>query len=330
MANQGVFYNKQRNGVLTNCSNDVLVNTGIWDPINWRAHLEAHKATIRASAQEETVEPIEAHQPKQTTDAHNYGDTLVASNMALGSYKQQATPQSAPVVYSTRSAPVVHSPQTTIVPYASQTADASCAPSYQGDPYLALNRPAAIDKHENVRVWVTGLPPFVTTHELLGAIQGLGAVFASHINPPLAPKGENDYRLEVFTSAASITFFTTKAANRLLQQPLVVGGYQTQVRPHRVKTAPIHARDGRSRVLIISGDPCVVNLENLERLAAETWDIQYDTDTMRYEPGDQRSLVVWAFGSFRAQAHAVYLMIQRHLAGQVTVSYGIDPCSLED
>ncbi|KAK4102839.1 hypothetical protein N658DRAFT_326356 [Parathielavia hyrcaniae] len=64
---------------------------------------------------------------------------------------------------------------------------AGVSPNYRGDCRMARNRPANIPADQNCSVWITGLPPNVTTNELLGAIRDTGRIWASVIHPPRNP-----------------------------------------------------------------------------------------------------------------------------------------------
>ncbi|KAI1458459.1 hypothetical protein F4805DRAFT_456799 [Annulohypoxylon moriforme] len=180
---------------------------------------------------------------------------------------------------------------------------------YRGDRALLRNRSADIPDEKNCRLWISGLPPNCTIPELLKEIKGVGPIYATHIVPPLI-----NGAVSIPTSAASLTFFTAGAAHIFLLRntihPFTVGGYTTSVSRHKIraKAAPI---EGQSRVLVITGDPEIVNPEKLTSLFTETWDIRFDTDFMRYTPGKESNKIVWAFGSFRAQSQAIHIRLRR-------------------
>ncbi|KAI1138686.1 hypothetical protein F5Y05DRAFT_418912 [Hypoxylon sp. FL0543] len=207
-------------------------------------------------------------------------------------------------------------------------------PRYRGNPTLKRNRSADIPEEMNCRLWITGLPPTCTVSDLLGAIRDIGPVYASYVIPPPANVQKNGRTIR--TAAASLTFFTETAANRFLARHSVhrftVGGFITTVGRHRIRTEPILV-GRKSRVLVIRGNPKIVTPENLARLCAEVWNIRYDTDSLEYRPGEESSEIVWAFGSYRAQAQAVHWAIDKPWAGlskeeaeTVTVNFGPDPC----
>ncbi|KAI0834604.1 hypothetical protein F5Y06DRAFT_300456 [Hypoxylon sp. FL0890] len=212
--------------------------------------------------------------------------------------------------------------------------DWSPNPRYRGNPSLERNRSADIPDEMNCRLWITGLPPTCTVSDLLGAIKDIGPVYASYVVPP-----PNDYKKNgksIRTAAASLTFFTEIAANRFLARHSVhrftVGDHITTVGRHRIRTAPVPV-GRKSRVLVIRGNPEIVTPERLARLCLESWNIKYDTDFIKYRPGKESSEVVWAFGSYRAQAQAVYWAIDKPWDGltkeqaeTVTVNFAPDPC----
>ncbi|KAI0852334.1 hypothetical protein F5Y00DRAFT_258741 [Daldinia vernicosa] len=201
------------------------------------------------------------------------------------------------------------------------------APGYLGNSSLPHNMSADVPEDENCRLWITGLPPKCTISDVLGAIRGIGRVYSLHINPPV----HNEKTGKLFpTSAASLTFFTANASNRFLllqsQHPFSVKGWRTKVGRHRIRAKPFLIYH-LSRVLVIKGSPKIVTPENLTRIFIERWGVRFDTDFIDYRPGEQSSEIIWGFGSFRGQAHSVYINITDQLSGVVTVSYGQDPCA---
>ncbi|OTA98072.1 hypothetical protein M426DRAFT_17787 [Hypoxylon sp. CI-4A] len=201
--------------------------------------------------------------------------------------------------------------------------------TYQGNRTLDRNNAADIPESHNVRLWITGLPPYCTTSDLLGAIRGIGEVYASHINPPLAIN-HTSKRVSTYTSAASLTFFTTAAVDKFLAQnaiqPFTVHDYPTKVIRHRIRTRSI-PNHGQSRVLIIRGSSKIADPKFLTWLFEARWCIYWDTEYIIFNVGDGSNEILWAFGSFRAQAHAIYLKLKNEFPSQVTVKYAPDPCA---
>ncbi|KAI0381911.1 hypothetical protein F5Y04DRAFT_280558 [Hypomontagnella monticulosa] len=192
---------------------------------------------------------------------------------------------------------------------------------YLGNHSLARNRCADIPDRLSCRLWITGLPPDCTVSKLLGSIRGMGPVYATHMNGPEFPKP---------TSAASLTFFAASSANQFLLwhslHPFTIDGYTTKVVRHRVKTESFPV-DGQSRVISIRGSREIVNPDFLKELFSKRWGIEYTTDFLEYRPGKEISEIVWAFGSWRAQANGAYIGLRNHFADYVTVKYLPDPCS---
>ncbi|OTA98071.1 hypothetical protein M426DRAFT_28803 [Hypoxylon sp. CI-4A] len=199
---------------------------------------------------------------------------------------------------------------------------------YRGNQTLTQNKCADIPDSMNVRIWITCLPPTCTTSALLQSIHGIGEVYASHIKPPRVDGPLME--IGTHTSTASLTFFTEAAANTFMNQqvtqPLVIQGYRTMVVRHLIRTEPIPV-NGQSRVLVIRGSHRVVNPDYLRMLFTNRWGIYYDTDFVTFTREKERGEVIWAFGSFRAQAHVVYRKLKRHLSNQISVSYAPDPCA---
>ncbi|KAI0113944.1 hypothetical protein GGR51DRAFT_578207 [Nemania sp. FL0031] len=212
------------------------------------------------------------------------------------------------------------------------------SPAYQGNLALRRNVPAEITDEENCRLRITGLPRDCTVHQLLGSIRDIGPVFASHIihpssSPPLQLDSATDLSIWE-TAAASLTFWSAPAANEFLRRhdarPFTVENHQTRVIRHRIRTESVDV-NGQSRVLRIVGDPSVVNPDHLERVFSYDWQIVYDTDYVQFNRnfgGGYSNEVIWAFGSFRAQAHTVHKNINRCFAGRAQAVYMADPCAM--
>jgi hypothetical protein len=79
------------------------------------------------------------------------------------------------------------------------------SPNYRGDPNLTRNQSAAIPTDANCSLFLVGLAPNLTTHELLAGIRGVGRVYATHINPPDPGRGH-------VLSAAKVVFFERGSA----------------------------------------------------------------------------------------------------------------------
>lgn len=158
-----------------------------------------------------------------------------------------------------------------------------------------------------------------------GAAQNIGAIYASHIVPPLVHTDPTPENPNIPTAAASITFFRTSDANRFLVTPFTVDGFLTTATRHRIRTreTPVN---GRSRVLVIRGSPSNVNPVHLQRIFREDFGIKFDVDFIRQQEQNGLGEVIFAFGSFRAQAQAAYIGLRKHFRGSITVCYGPDPC----
>lgn len=86
------------------------------------------------------------------------------------------------------------------------------SPNYRGDPDLARNQSATIPADANCSLFLVGLAPDLTTHELLSGIRGVGRVYATHINPPAPERGH-------VLSAAKVVFFERRGAGELFCLP---------------------------------------------------------------------------------------------------------------
>jgi len=176
----------------------------------------------------------------------------------------------------------------------------SSSNNYLGDITISSNRSAEIPENENCSLWIIGLPALVTHKTLLGAIRGVGKIFAAVISPP------NGIH---YTSAAKIVFFERSQAETLreliLQGRFYVMGHQvTDVRWNNIKSARF-PRSEQSRAIRITG------AENLGIVPCEI-------------PG--RVSHEWRFGSLRCQAASAKTAIERELSDSYDVEWVRDPC----
>ncbi|KAL1840667.1 hypothetical protein VTJ49DRAFT_217 [Mycothermus thermophilus] len=221
------------------------------------------------------------------------------------------------------------------------------SPNYRGDPKLPRNQSADIPVDENCSLFLVGLAPNLTTHELLAGIRDVGRVFATHINPPAPERGHA-------FSAAKLVFFDREGAGKrnpaslslshpgdipndtLQPSPLTISssnqlterfysrfaatGFQTSHHPHlrarvtwnRVRSAEEDKGGRRSRVLLISGPPEIVEPHRL--CAYLDTKMVYQLDEIIHKgqsPDGARVLLEIRFGSFRCQAEAARMALMR-------------------
>ncbi len=203
---------------------------------------------------------------------------------------------------------------------------AGVSANYRGNHDLASNRSADILDTENCSLWLEGLPPNITTRELLGAIRNVGRVWQSHIVRPT-----EDHT----TAAAKITFFEASAAQTLIggvggQEPhrLAVGGHIATVVYNRQRVAQQTLPNNHTRVLLISGPPSIVNMDLLSAFFSSLFVYQLD-EVIPVVPGRAISVLEWRFGSYRCQAQAAWEAFRRNpvfAAHGVTVRFDRDPC----
>ena len=203
---------------------------------------------------------------------------------------------------------------------------AGVSASYRGDPDLASNRSANITDAENCSLWLEGLPPNVTTRELLGAIRDVGRVWQSHIVSPTQG---------YMTAAAKITFFTASAAQTLIggvgglgPHRLAVGERIATIVHNRQRVAEQTLPGNHTRVLLISGPPGIVNVNVLTAFFSSIFVYQVD-EIIPVVLGRAINVLEWRFGSYRCQAQAAWEAIRRNpvfAARGVVVSFDRDPC----
>ncbi|KAK4155014.1 hypothetical protein C8A00DRAFT_32193 [Chaetomidium leptoderma] len=202
------------------------------------------------------------------------------------------------------------------------------SPNYRGDPDLLRNQSAAISAEGNCSLFLVGLAPDLTTHELLSGIRGVGRVYATHINPPVPERGH-------VYSAAKLVFFERQGAE-FFYDLYSTTGYATPRNPHlrarvtwnRVRSAEIDKEGRRSRVLLVSGPPAIVSRAFLGAYLDTKMVYQLD-EVVHHGASDDggRVLLEFRFGSFRCQAEAARMALMREFreAG-VVCEYGCDPC----
>ncbi len=193
--------------------------------------------------------------------------------------------------------------------------------NYQGDISVDRNRSADIPIAESCSLFVTGLPPDVTTQELLAPIRKMGRIYATHINRPQPERGH-------FSSAAKIVFFEKEAAAKFFTwsniNGFIVNGHRARVVYNRIRTA----EDKRlaSRVVCIAGPPLLVNESVLQRYFATKFAFQVDEVLDHGIDENDNALVEFRFGSFRCQAQAAVLTLNCECPEYITAFYGLDPC----
>jgi hypothetical protein len=217
------------------------------------------------------------------------------------------------------------------------------SPNYRGDPNIARNQSAAIPAEANCSLFIVGLAPDLTTHELLAGIRNVGRVYATHINPPSPERGHA-------LSAVKLVFFERQSAGKLVPTPplpslssvitstdvgfthdvnrterfytlhATTDGFSTPLHPHlrgrvtwnRVRSAEVDKGGRRSRVLLVSGPPGLVQERFLCGYLATKLVYQLDEVVHRGASDDgRRVLLELRFGSFRCQAEAARMALMR-------------------
>ena len=225
-----------------------------------------------------------------------------------------------------------HAPPVTPLAPPSRLVDAVPGPSphmgfserYEGNRFLQSNMSANIPADKNCSLFVTGLPPDVTTSQLLAPISGMGRIFATHINPPEPAKGHP-------LSAAKIVFFERDAAHRFWRwantHGFTVGGLRAHVIFNRIRSAESAEARNCSRVLMISGPPQYVNPHFLALFFKTKFVFQVDTVIQHGPDKDGEVTIEYRFGSYRCQAQAAKMALGREFGDIITTYWGPDPCA---
>ncbi|KAI2632533.1 hypothetical protein GGS26DRAFT_590971 [Hypomontagnella submonticulosa] len=198
--------------------------------------------------------------------------------------------------------------------------------NYRGDHNLSVNRGDDVPDDKNCCLWLTGLPGDITVHGLLSAIKKTGRVRSTHINPPTESSK---------TAAASISFFKRSAAETLLQNiqqgKLIIGGRFPYAFWNRNKVAEEDGLGAASRVLLIAGDPEIVNVDYLDQFFAGKFVYELD-EVIEHGTVDSDTgpiaRIEYRFGSWRSQASFARMSLSLELRGFVLTEYGPDPCDV--
>jgi len=201
--------------------------------------------------------------------------------------------------------------------------DYCASPNYMGDLSLPSNRSALIPEEQNCSLWITGLPPNIDHHNLLGAIRGVGKIYATVINPPLGIHS---------TSAAKVVFFEREQAETLFLQ-IVSGNFivmgqrlcRGNVRWNNIKSARYPHSD-QSRSIRITGVKQWMNFEFFDHFFRQRFAFELDTVTEVACDMIGCASQDWHFGSLRCQAASAKLAIEREMTGIFLVSWIQDPC----
>ncbi|KAL7929692.1 hypothetical protein V8C35DRAFT_177798 [Trichoderma chlorosporum] len=179
---------------------------------------------------------------------------------------------------------------------------------------------------QNCALWLTNLPPGVSTHDLLTAIRNVGRVWCSYINYP-------DYVTHQ-TAAAKVVFFTAEAAQQLLSvswtRGLFIQGYRVKVSHNRIKYGSHTITGKMSRSLIITGHADFVNEASLAKFFKDRFIYQIDEVTELIKAVG-RAVVEFKFGSYRCQSQMGKMSLEKDRpAGFEKVEFGDDPCEVGD
>ncbi|KAI0009388.1 hypothetical protein F4779DRAFT_640584 [Xylariaceae sp. FL0662B] len=209
--------------------------------------------------------------------------------------------------------------------------------NYKGDVNSLENQGANIPAEQSCALHLTNLPPDCTISDLLGAIRGIGKVYASNMRPPTG---------EYQTSAAKLVFWDRDGVTKFLdlssRGKFTVGRYVPEVKmnDHRV---PEQRPSQMSRVLQVWGPKEIVRQDYLEEFFRKSFDYDLD-DVCTLLQSAQSTRLEFRFSSYRCQASNAYKYIIRAFREQtipgvefseeeqalwrgVRCFWGIDPCA---
>ncbi|KAI1137444.1 hypothetical protein F5Y05DRAFT_419372 [Hypoxylon sp. FL0543] len=190
--------------------------------------------------------------------------------------------------------------------------------NYQGANHPA-NESQDIEASASCSIWVTGLPPNCTIKQLLSSIRSAGKIFSCNVN---LPSGSN------LTSAAKIVFWDRDSTNRFLNQyvwgTFRVGYYKPKVMLNRILVAS-QLPSTCSRVVRVVGPDAIVNEEYLRQYFERHF--FYDLEEYflyHHETDTSTSRVEFRFASYRAQAAAASVWLDRARTGNEDATAGMD------
>jgi len=197
--------------------------------------------------------------------------------------------------------------------------------NYKGDLWIKRNHSAPITEEENCSFYLRGLPADVKITDILAAIRNTGKVWQCHVNPPTGPHRH---------SAAKLTFFTRESAQKFYadnKNGFSVGSHLADVLWNRIRVPEqIGGTAQKSRVVRIRGPWTFVNSDNIRRILDEGMKF-YDVEKARQSVFGLEMVLELHFGSFRAQAEAAEILVQREALlkriNGVSIQFGIDPCA---
>ena len=199
--------------------------------------------------------------------------------------------------------------------------------NYRGEHTMRNASAADLSEDQNCALWLTNLPPDVTTKELLACIRNIGRIWCTVINAP-------DYTRHI-TAAAKVVFFTPQPAQHLLTQSvtrgLTIRDHQVKVTRNRVKYREEALVGTESRVLIVTGKSTFVNEKQLTNFFRERFIFEIDEVRGLIENVAGRSVVEYKFGSYRCQAQMGKMALEKDKPeGFEKVEFGEDPCEVGD
>lgn len=200
---------------------------------------------------------------------------------------------------------------------------------YRGRHTMSNASASCLPTELNCALWLTNLPPDITTHKLLAPIRNIGRIWCTYINHP-----DN---IQHKTAAAKIVFFNHQSAQRLLclswTSGLLIDGFRVRVSRNRIKAASSPIIGKPSRVLIITGLSNFVNEKCLMEWFGARFKFEVDevVPLITTTAAGGRSVVEFRFGSYRCQGQMGKIALEKDRPEWLEhVEFGDDPCEVGD
>ncbi|KAI1337710.1 hypothetical protein F5Y15DRAFT_425707 [Xylariaceae sp. FL0016] len=184
---------------------------------------------------------------------------------------------------------------------------------YRGLTTSPNNFAVGVAPLENTSVFISDLPPTATIKDLLGAVRGIGKIWASNMIPPQGTHVWAAAKVVFWNRAGLEAFWEFQTAGKFL-----VNGTQPKVVMNRHRSGSFN-ESSASRVLIITGPTDLIDQRYLSSIFGTcfTFDIDEIIDhgvTWSHQDGEMNLVAVrtleFRFASYRAQAAWAFNLVR--------------------